>query len=423
MCRCAIALLCVLSLYTSVLAQGFYYVEEDWENGIPRQEGEGWQISRGGTDGGTEIMGPTSNMVHSGQVALISRIYNSSLTKYRAEVANTHKALMGNQYFYRFSVYFPTTGYPKPTSPGQWALFAQWQQPPDLHLGENWRNPPLAFTIDINGNMRVNLRYSPLQVNTAQQSIQVPILDEQGNNFFTMPKGQWVTFEVSVCWDSQPGGNGYLDIWRDGQQIVHYTGPTCYNDVQGPYQKMGIYRDVNIPETQTAFYDNFQMLRNGLIIYADQDTYVRHGNNALTNYGDLAWSTVKKDANPDYDSQAYLHFDYQRFNQYLVDGGLLAIHPININCDDPIAVDHVSDNWDEMTLTGDTADNLTVFSQQDSFLPDDQSIVYFLIPDTSLDTQISLRLSGQTDGDSMGYYTQKVSMITHRPMLLLSLSQ
>ena len=36
---------------------------------------------------------------------------------------------------------------------------------------------------------------------------------------------------------------GGLDAWRDGKQIVHYSGPVGYINQNGPYFKFGIYRD------------------------------------------------------------------------------------------------------------------------------------------------------------------------------------
>jgi hypothetical protein len=50
---------------------------------------------------------------------------------------------------------------------------------------------------------------------------------------------------------------GALDAWRDGVQIVHYSGPVGYIDAQGPYFKFGIYREP-APETLVVHYKNLR---------------------------------------------------------------------------------------------------------------------------------------------------------------------
>jgi Polysaccharide lyase len=47
--------------------------------------------------------------------------------------------------------------------------------------------------------------------------------------------------------------HGLLQAWRDGQQIVDYSGPLGYINQQGPYFKFGIYRQP-APETIIVHY-------------------------------------------------------------------------------------------------------------------------------------------------------------------------
>jgi len=50
---------------------------------------------------------------------------------------------------------------------------------------------------------------------------------------------------------------GGLDAWRDGIQIVHYSGPVGYINQNGPYFKFGIYREP-AAETLAVHYKNLR---------------------------------------------------------------------------------------------------------------------------------------------------------------------
>lgn len=50
-------------------------------------------------------------------------------------------------------------------------------------------------------------------------------------------------------------GNGFVNVWRDGIQIVSYQGSIGYNFGNGTYWKNGLYR-APAPETQAARYRN-----------------------------------------------------------------------------------------------------------------------------------------------------------------------
>ena len=59
-------------------------------------------------------------------------------------------------------------------------------------------------------------------------------------------RGRWYAFDLVVRFD--PKGGGRLVVRRDGIVLADVAGPIGYNDAQGPYAKMGVYRDT-VPET------------------------------------------------------------------------------------------------------------------------------------------------------------------------------
>jgi Polysaccharide lyase len=66
-------------------------------------------------------------------------------------------------------------------------------------------------------------------------------------------RGHYYDMNIQVKFD--PSGNGFLNVWRDGVQIVNYQGPIGYGG-QSYYFKEGVYRGP-APETMTA---NFREL-------------------------------------------------------------------------------------------------------------------------------------------------------------------
>lgn len=63
--------------------------------------------------------------------------------------------------------------------------------------------------------------------------------------------GSWVRVREQHRIDNS-GGTGYHKVWYDGVQVANYTGNTGYNDVVGPYYKIGIYRYADPDRTQVV---------------------------------------------------------------------------------------------------------------------------------------------------------------------------
>lgn len=97
-------------------------------------------------------------------------------------------------------------------------------------------SPPFAILLNADNSLTIETRTStanPLVTNPA------PTIHYSDAAF---PHGQRVRFVWNVVIDWNNPGVGLLKVWRDGVQIVNYTGPIGYNDALGPYWKAGIYR-------------------------------------------------------------------------------------------------------------------------------------------------------------------------------------
>ena len=68
----------------------------------------------------------------------------------------------------------------------------------------------------------------------------------------------WYRYDYRFKWNSNPAGDGFLEVSQNSVPIVKIVGPLGYNDVKGPSPQMGIYRGLN-PETLVVYYANIQL--------------------------------------------------------------------------------------------------------------------------------------------------------------------
>lgn len=405
-------LLSLFVLTASAQAQEYYF-QEEWTNPPSPDD---WHIQ---TESPPEtLIENTTTIVHSGSHALKAQLSNPDKLYKRAEVSHQHKAAMQNQYFYRYSMFLPEVGYPQNNNDGTtFTIISQWHATPDFHLGETWRQPPLALSVNEAGELKVRTVHCDLEVNDNSQSTGFNHLNENGGNSFPLPKGEWVDIEVSVCWDWDE--DGFLDIWMNGEKIVNYSGPTCYNDVNGPYMKLGIYRTPWITETETIYYDDLQILRNGVIVHPDMDTFTRGGAYSDQNHGSATSILVKHSNNVDYLRRGYLHFDLSEFTAYDFTKADLKL-ALGATSSSSLYVIRVSTNWTENGLIFDSALNLASSDAPATVTPS-QAEVLLPVEYRPYDTGISfeLYLDVNVNNEMITVKSRENSIVTDYPALLV----
>lgn len=225
-----------------------------FEDGISLAE---WNLS-----GNAPVL--TSEQTRSGSKAMKSYLhrYNSN-TSYRTEVSLKGpevNATIGKEYWYGFSIYLPSP-YPADNIS---EILAQWHSTPDP--GEENQNPPLSLAIE-NGQWKVKTIWNTSQptLKSLQQSASVSV-GQQATD-------QWTDWVFRVKWSY--GSDGYLQVWKNGTQVVSRTGPNYYRDSKGPYFKMGIYKSmwrqaqyVGTVTSRVMYHDEFRMAGAGAS-YAD----------------------------------------------------------------------------------------------------------------------------------------------------------
>jgi hypothetical protein len=155
----------------------------------------------------------------------------------------------GKDTWYGFSIYLP--GSHERDSFGE--HLAQWHAIPDP--GESHGNPPVALLVKdgqwvmyVTSNQTQPTRKS----NQRQDSYQ----------FGPHDKGKWTDWVFRIRWSYN--GDGIVQVWKNGKQVLNRAGPNCYNDNKMPYFKMGIYKSkwrnkVGDVTERTVYHDEFRM--------------------------------------------------------------------------------------------------------------------------------------------------------------------
>jgi len=130
---------------------------------------------------------------------------------------------------------------------GQWQIFGQWHDQPDVLNGESWDNfpansPPVALQYT-NYQLGVSVLYQK-----DGQKI-VPLVD--------YVPGKWIDFTFHIKWSLSD--DGFVEGWTNGGKwFDKIYAPTMVNRM-GNYLKIGIYRGPKADKTNTVYYDEIRI--------------------------------------------------------------------------------------------------------------------------------------------------------------------
>lgn len=138
---------------------------------------------------------------------------------------------------------------PGAANTADWVNIGQLHGSPDA--GDYSSMAPI-FAVQLMGEqMRIVSRADPNAISTGR--VEDQILYKDTTNII---RGHWYDIKIEIKVD--PFGNGDIDVYRDGVQIVDYHGAVGYNDAAGPYWREGIYR-APAAETLAVDYRNFEV--------------------------------------------------------------------------------------------------------------------------------------------------------------------
>ncbi|MBN1509154.1 MAG: heparin lyase I family protein [Sedimentisphaerales bacterium] len=175
---------------------------------------------------------------------------------YRTEVSGP-SADIGKEYWYGFSVFLPDDYVPDKI----WEIVAQWHGVPDLKEGEQWRNPVMALSTTA-GRWGWVVRWDAKRNTFAGGKREYG--GQREYDLGPYQKNLWTDWVVHVKWSFEP--DGILQVWKNGEKVIDYTGPNAFNDARGPFFKMGLYKGWSRPETpsdavsnRVLYHDEFRM--------------------------------------------------------------------------------------------------------------------------------------------------------------------
>jgi hypothetical protein len=158
----------------------------------------------------------------------------NSNASYRTEVEGLGRHEIGNEYWIGISIRVSDDWVPGLTRE---ALFQIHDTPKDWSNGRN----PIAFLEAMEAAQGGEWRFSNLWLPVYNGTIsdqKVVVRKTLGR----IVPGQWVDWVFNWRWDWRESGTGRTRVWKQGQLVVDYAGPNCYNDDAGPYVKFGIYK-------------------------------------------------------------------------------------------------------------------------------------------------------------------------------------
>jgi hypothetical protein len=159
----------------------------------------------------------------------------------------------GDEHWIGFSI-FLAEGYENPSDPGTWGpMHHQYHgtidTPPTCDPSESGRHGTPLHIRTASGNWKTEIRWNSEAYSTTPNLVTY-IYDSYS-------VGQWTDFVIHIIWNYD--NNGLTQIWKDGVLVVDRSGGNCYNDVLGPYMKIGIYGRLDDGQVITIYYDELRI--------------------------------------------------------------------------------------------------------------------------------------------------------------------
>ncbi|MGW0779074.1 heparin lyase I family protein [Streptomyces sp. NPDC002835] len=212
----------------------------DWEQSAdrtlpaaaPANLNKQWATSYGATN----VTSPTRDGSHAARFELRKSDPVVSSSK-RAEISQRDEQPAGADRWYGFSINLATTW----THDTSAEIVSQWHH---CDVGCPGTSPPLALLTD-EGRWKIDFRGEPIDLGA-------------------YTTGTWVDWVFHVTWRTD--STGLLQVWKNGERVVHRTGATHGGGPRSPYFKFGIYKwdwNTGAPSSTTQRVMYYDALRLG----------------------------------------------------------------------------------------------------------------------------------------------------------------
>ncbi|MDQ3289875.1 MAG: polysaccharide lyase, partial [Bacteroidota bacterium] len=134
--------------------------------------------------------------------------------------------------WYGNSLYLPSNDWDSDLNPDGWDIITQWHAKEDA--GEDARFPPIALVVS-KGRLSMVVYWATQAENTNETVSGKKVFD-----LGTLEKDKWLDMVYHINFSHE--SDGVLEVWKNGEKVINYNGPNCYNDKSLPYFKAGIYK-------------------------------------------------------------------------------------------------------------------------------------------------------------------------------------
>jgi hypothetical protein len=178
-------------------------------------------------------------------------------TSRRSELGTT-PVPVNSDFTYQFSIFLPPDYQKDPLG----EILAQWHSVPDFKLGETWPGGPPLYLSTTNGNWTVSRNWDSKQV-----TIPFHPGGKENINVGAYQRGVWTDWKFHIRWSAF--SDGLIEIWKNDQLVLKKIGPNTYNDLRGPYFRIGIYKsgwkyapDKSNTTQRVVYFDQINLVDN-----------------------------------------------------------------------------------------------------------------------------------------------------------------
>ncbi|QMU29616.1 polysaccharide lyase [Adhaeribacter radiodurans] len=179
-----------------------------------------------GTSYGFDV---SSNRSRNGSNAARFEIRNEA-NQIRSEISLAGETQ--SERWYGNSLYLPANDWDSDLNPDGWDIITQWHAREDK--GEDARFPPIALVVS-KGRLSLVVYWATQADNTNSTVSGKKVFD-----LGTLEKDKWLDMVYHINFSHE--SDGVLEVWKNGEKVINYNGPNCYNDKSLPYFKAGIYK-------------------------------------------------------------------------------------------------------------------------------------------------------------------------------------
>ncbi|MFY0689294.1 MAG: polysaccharide lyase [Cyclobacteriaceae bacterium] len=196
----------------------------------------------------------------------------------RSELTFDQQIEHGDETYYAYSFYIPmdyqdVSSLEASDGSPNWQIFGQWHDQPDVCIGQTWddikgNSPPISVYynyLKISDPAYQDILDDPktaeifgFEAKWDEVSVIALVVGGETVALSEISKGKWTRLKFHIKWSTDT--DGFVRAWINDTNLTDgkITGITMLNSASH-YFKFGLYRNLAIPFTNHAFYDDLEI--------------------------------------------------------------------------------------------------------------------------------------------------------------------